>query len=115
MITILVRTQFEGFHRWPGASEDTKEEYLRSVHRHMFHVEVEIEVTSEDRQVEFIEFKRRLNEYCTRWNVPTTNSCETMARFIALWIIDLNLPPVRVLVTEDNENGACWYPDENYD
>lgn len=109
MTTVLIKTQFEGFHYWPKAEH--KEEYLQHIHRHIFHVELEVKVTNDERQIEFIEFKRRLNEYCTRWSVPTTNSCETIARFIALWVTDLNLEPIRVAVLEDNENGAVWYRD----
>lgn len=43
-------TQFEGLHHWPEAPEP--EHYLRSPHRHLFVVELDLEVFHHDREVE---------------------------------------------------------------
>src|SRR6056300_130291 len=58
----------EGIHKYPAALEDPKlatgDEYdvsfLGYPHRHMFHFKVEIEVFHDDRDIEFIQFKRWL-------------------------------------------------------
>lgn len=55
---IFVTTQFEGFHEYAGAPDEVA--FLRSLHRHMFHVKVTLEVYHEDREVEFIMLKRWL-------------------------------------------------------
>jgi 6-pyruvoyl-tetrahydropterin synthase len=109
MMTIFISTQFEGIHRWPEAAGEF--EYLKYPHRHMFYVEVEVEVTEENRQIEFLAFKKHINEYCEKWSVETTNSCETMAKHIAHHLLDIELQPIKVSVLEDNENGATWRKD----
>ena len=55
---IFVTFQKEGIHRYPDAPEGV--EFLRHPHRHMFHFRVEIEVFHDDRDIEFILFKREL-------------------------------------------------------
>ena len=70
--TIFVRFQKEGIHKFPAAATDpslaTGDEYdvsfLATPHRHIFHFEVSIEVFHNDRDIEFIQFKRWLeNQY----------------------------------------------------
>ena len=65
---IWVTFRKEGIHRYPGADTDpalaTGDEYdvsfLASPHRHMFHFRVWIDVWHNDRDIEFIQFKRWL-------------------------------------------------------
>ena len=67
---IWVTFQKEGIHKYPAALEDpalaTGDKYdvsfLGYPHRHMFHFRVEIEVFHDDRDIEFIQFKRWLEE-----------------------------------------------------
>ena len=66
--TIWVTFKKEGIHKYPAALEDpalaTGDEYdvsfLGYPHRHMFHFKVRIGVTHNDRDIEFIQFKRWL-------------------------------------------------------
>jgi hypothetical protein len=49
---IKVRTEFEGYHFYPGAgSIDPRISFLENEHRHMFKVEVKISVTHLDREL----------------------------------------------------------------
>ena len=65
---IWVTFQREGIHRYPAAATDpnlaTGDEYdvsfLASPHRHIFHFRVWIDVFHNDRDIEFIQFKRWL-------------------------------------------------------
>ena len=65
---IWVTFQKEGIHKYPAALEDPKlatgDEYdvsfLGYPHRHIFHFRVCIEVFHDDRDIEFIQFKRWL-------------------------------------------------------
>ena len=65
---IWVTFQREGIHRYPAAATDPKlatgDEYdvsfLASPHRHIFHFRVSIAVLHDDRDIEFIQFKRWL-------------------------------------------------------
>ena len=63
---IWVTFRKEGIHKYPAALEDPKlatgDEYdvsfLGYPHRHIFHFKVAIEVFHDDRDIEFIQFKR---------------------------------------------------------
>ena len=67
---IWVTFQREGIHKYPAALEDpslaTGDKYdvsfLGYPHRHIFHFKVQIEVFHNDRDIEFIQFQRWLQE-----------------------------------------------------
>ena len=114
--TIFVRFQKEGIHKYPAAATDpnlaTGDEYdvsfLATPHRHIFHFEVTIEVTHSDRDIEFIQFKRWLeNLYKGGTLALDYKSCEMIAddiyEAIATRYPDRN---ITITVSEDNENGA---------
>ena len=66
--SIWVTFQKEGIHKYPAALEDPKlatgDEYdvsfLGYPHRHTFYFKVQIQLTHNDRDIEFIQFKRWL-------------------------------------------------------
>ena len=68
MMKIFVTFQKEGIHRFPEASKNPKfatggwddVSFLANEHRHIFHFRVELEVFHDDREIEFIQFKRWL-------------------------------------------------------
>lgn len=99
---VFCRTRFEGFHRWPEAPEEVG--FLRSLHRHEFHVEVTVDVDHDDRDVEFILLKRQTDQAIERLkhtNDTKSWSCERWAQRL---LHKLNAS--RVVVSEDGENGA---------
>ena len=104
-ITVFCTTQFEGFHCWPNAPRHV--DYLRSVHRHIFHVRAEKRVTEEDREIEFITLKKNLDSQIAILKVELeclplpTWSCETWARMLVE-----RLQLSKCEVSEDGENGA---------
>ena len=107
---IFVTTQFEGLHRWKDAPEEVA--FLRAYHRHMFHVRFEVEVTKEDREIEFILCKRQLEKLIETLFVgeKLDMSCETIATHILDFMtreraICANRA-ARCEVSEDGENGA---------
>ena len=114
--TIFVRFQKEGIHKYPAAATDpnlaTGDEYdvsfLATPHRHIFHFEVSIEVFHNDRDIEFIQFKRWLeNQYSQGILALDYKSCEMISDdlydVIATRYPDRN---VVIQVSEDDENGA---------
>lgn len=110
---IFVTYQREGIHCYPDAPDGV--EFLRNPHRHMFHFRVEIEVFTDDRDIEFILFKRELEALyaSTDGTLELDNrSCEMLANDIAEYVQDAY--PGRdlsITVSEDGENGAvCNYP-----
>ena len=113
---IWVTFQKEGMHRYPAAATDpalaTGDEYdvsfLANPHRHIFHFQVWIDVVHNDRDIEFIQFKRWLeNLYRSGTLQLDYKSCEMMAD--DLYIQIASRYPSRAVwieVSEDGENGA---------
>ena len=113
---IWVTFQKEGIHKYPAALDDpalaTGDEYdvsfLGYPHRHMFHFRVAIMVTHNDRHIEFIQFKRWLeNLYKDDVLQLDYKSCEMIADDLYQHI-NLKYPNrfVVIDVSEDNENGC---------
>jgi hypothetical protein len=107
MKMIYVTFQKEGIHNYPDAPDEVS--FLRHPHRHMFHFKVHLEVFHDDREVEFIMFKREL-ELLMQSGAFNNKSCEMLGDQIAQYI--LTEYPGRhytIDVSEDNENGAVIY------
>ena len=115
---IWVTFQKEGIHCYPAAATDpalaTGDEYdvsfLGTPHRHIFHFRVWIDVFHNDRDIEFIQFKRWLIAlYSGQNSVLELNykSCEMIAddlyNQIASRYPNRN---VSIEVAEDGENGC---------
>lgn len=113
---IWVTFSKEGVHLYPAANNDPAlatgkwddVSFLGYAHRHIFHFRVEISVTHNDRDIEFIQFKRWLESLYSDGTLELNHrSCEMIAEELAELI--LNKYPKRELkisVAEDNENGA---------
>ena len=113
---IWVTFSKEGVHLYPAASNDPAlatgkwddVSFLGYAHRHIFHFRVEISVTHNDRDIEFIQFKRWLESLYSDGTLELNHrSCEMIAEELAEII--LNKYPKRELkisIAEDNENGA---------
>ncbi len=106
----------EGIHKYPAALDDptlaTGDEYdvsfLGYPHRHTFHFKVQIQVTHNDRDIEFIQFKRWLeNLYKEDVLELDYKSCEMIADDLYLHI-NSKYPSrfVVIDVAEDGENGC---------
>ena len=103
---IYVTFQKEGIHQYPGAPEGV--EFLQYPHRHMFHFRVSIEVFHNDRDIEFIQFKRWLNSLYEKTTLELDyKSCEMIADDLYDQIA-MRYPERKVIidVSEDNENGC---------
>ena len=105
--------QVEGLHCWPDAFKVFPEvNFLSNVHRHNFHITCKKRVQHDDRDVEFIMFKRDVLEHLKekyydkriRCHDFKTKSCEMLAKEL---MDKFNLKYCSVF--EDNENGAEIY------
>jgi hypothetical protein len=116
---IFVTFQKEGIHMYPAAATDptlaTGDEYdvsfLGTPHRHIFHFNVAIEVFHNDRDIEFIQFKRWLENLYKGGTLELNfKSCEMISddlyEQIATRYPNRN---IEITVSEDNENGATIY------
>jgi len=113
---IWVTFRKEGIHKYPAAATDpalaTGDEYdvsfLGVPHRHIFHFRVWIDVFHNDRDIEFIQFKRWLeNLYSGGTLVLNFKSCEMISDDLYVQIAT-RYPnrSVWIEVAEDGENGA---------
>jgi hypothetical protein len=113
---IWVTFQKEGLHKYPAALDDpnlaTGDEYdvsfLGYVHRHIFKFRVSIEVFHDDRDIEFIQFKRWLEKlYAESTLTLDFKSCEMISDDLYLQINE-RYPgrDVNIEVSEDGENGS---------
>ena len=113
---IFVTFQKEGIHKYPAALTDpalaTGDEYdvsfLGYPHRHIFHFKVWISVTHDNRDIEFIQFKRWLEKLYAEGTLQLDyKSCEMMSG--DLFDTISNKYPDRevwIEVSEDGENGS---------
>ena len=115
---IWVTFQREGIHCYPAALTDpllaTGDYYdvsfLGHPHRHIFHFRISIDVYHNDRDIEFIQFKRWLEQLYSGDQATLQldhKSCEMIAD--DLYVQIANRYPGRnviISVSEDNENGC---------
>jgi len=113
---IWVTFQKEGIHKYPFADKDPKlatgDEYdvsfLAVAHRHIFKFKVWISVTHNDREIEFIQFKRWLENLYNKQTLQLNNkSCEMISDDLYAQIAQ-KYPnrEVHIEVSEDGENGS---------
>ena len=133
--SIWVTFKKEGIHKYPAALTDPKlatgdwddVSFLGHPHRHIFHFRVRIEVRHNDRDIEFIQFKRWLERLYSGGNTEGTEgeassnsevlvldykSCEMIADDLYNQI-SAKYPGrfVEIEVAEDGENGCnIFYP-----
>jgi hypothetical protein len=119
---IWVTFRKEGIHRYPAAATDPKlctageydVSFLASPHRHIFHFRVSIDVFHNDRDIEFIQFKRWLENLYSNNGIVSNpvleldwKSCEMIADDLYIQIAE-RYPnrAVVIEVSEDGENGC---------
>lgn len=106
---IRIRTEFEGFHFYPGAGKiNPKIAFLEKEHRHMFKVEVKISVDHLDRELEFFLVKWALQDFIKSGN-QNHKSCEMMATDILQQHLIPNYGDQRyyeITVSEDGESDG---------
>lgn len=96
---IVVSFQFEGIHYWPEAKN-----YLKNPHRHLFKGRAWKDVSHNNRDIEFIDFKNQIEFYCKSYSHGSNfknKSCEDLAEMI---LKKFKLSQCEIL--EDGENGA---------
>lgn len=106
--TVMVKLAVDAMHNFPKAAELFPEvAFLADRHRHMFHFTVSKVVNHDDRDVEFIMFKRdvlaylfdQYSDYQSRTLEFGPKSCEMLAR--------------EILERFDCEWVECWEDQEN--
>lgn len=110
--TIWVKFQREGIHRYPEAATDPKladVAFLAHPHRHIFHFEIGVSVVGDNRDIEFIQFKRWLESLFDQKILNLDyRSCEMIGNEILdkVYAKYPNLTLAYAKISEDGENGA---------
>ena len=107
---IWVTFQREGIHKFPAAATEPNladVSFLGYEHRHIFHFNVAIEVFHNDRDIEFIQFKRWLESLYQGTLELNYKSCEMISDDL-YEVIASRYPgrDIEITVSEDGENGA---------
>lgn len=105
---VTVRFEIVGFHHWSGAPP--ARDYLASNHRHKFYIEVSVEVTHDDREIELHDLlifcKRNFTSTAAGENF-SDQSCEMIAKHLLNSVTrEYGSRRVTVSVFEDGEVGA---------
>lgn len=113
---IWVTFNKEGIHKYPAALDDPKlatgdwddVSFLGYPHRHIFHFRVGVEVFHDDRDIEFIQFKRWLERLYADGTLELDyRSCEMISDALAN-TINVKYPgrKITIEISEDGENGS---------
>jgi hypothetical protein len=105
---VFCSLRVDGLHNWPECPFE-EVDFLRPLHRHMFHIKAYVPVTHSDRDVEFIVLKHKITQFLRDqyWDeVKQTHvfgrmSCEAIAEQLHL-VFGLSACEV----SEDGENGS---------
>ena len=107
---IWVTFQKEGIHKYPAAlttHELRDVSFLGYPHRHIFHFKVSIQVHHDDRDIEFILFKRWLEKQYEGDLVLDYKSCEMISDELHQKIVaEYGDRTILIEVSEDGENGS---------
>ncbi len=109
--TIWVKFSKEGIHKYPAALTDpalANVSFLGYPHRHIFKFKVAIQVFHDDRDIEFILFKRWLESLYSDGILQLDyKSCEMISDELAARI-NIMYPrrDIFIKVSEDGENGS---------
>ena len=113
MIMIHVKFQKEGVHYFPEAQANDRPDladvaFLGWPHFHYFHFECDVQVGHDNREIEFIQFRRWCEQLYNDQTLQLNNkSCEMIAQELIDKIVEhYGQRKVRVTVLEDNINGA---------
>ena len=116
MRSIWVTFSQEGVHYYPGADTNPATatgdwddvSFLGYPHRHIFHFKVAIEVFHDDRDIEFIQFKRWIEDMYSEGTLKLDyKSCEMISDDLYTEI-NKRYPDrdIEIDVSEDGENGS---------
>ena len=114
--SIWVTFRKEGIHKYPAALDDPKLKtndwddvsFLGYPHRHIFHFRVRIEVFHDDRDIEFIQFKRWLERLYS--GASTEGSQGSSSTNSEVSILELDYKSCEMIADELYEKISAKYP-----
>ena len=116
--SIWVTFKKEGIHKYPAALDDPKlatgdwddVSFLGYPHRHIFHFRVRIEVFHDDRDIEFIQFKRWLERLYSGASNGNNNQGSTGTSSTDSEVLLLDYKSCEMIADELYEKISAKYP-----
>lgn len=111
--SIIVKTQLEALHQWENVPLEHPSAYLKNSHRHLFQIELRIHVDHLDRDIEFIAYKQKVDQFLNSYFIRDTksglidmknHSCEMLGNLLIQNFKQDGCYWIQVL--EDNEMGS---------
>lgn len=103
---VVITARFSALHFWYNCPiKEVK--YLQHLHRHVFHITMKFPVKHNDRDIEFIQMKNKVENYLYT-NYEKQNLQNTSCEMIAENLIN-KFNACYCSVFEDGENGAEVY------
>lgn len=100
---VFAKVLFEATHNWENC--DIEEvAYLKHEHRHIFHIKAYVEVDHDDRDIEFIVLKHKIENYLATF-YPENKLGGTSCEMLATELIEA-FSLSKCIVSEDGENGV---------
>ena len=104
MLLVSAITTYDFIHQYSNAPEEVN--YLRNLHRHLLHIEVSVEVFTEDREIEFYILKDTVDKYLRTVTFDKNASCETVSSSIMSLITNLyGSNRKRIVKVQEDNNG----------
>lgn len=72
--SVVVKTQLEALHQWGNIPSEHPSQYLKNPHRHLFQIELRFYVTHSDRNIEFIAFKQKVDQFIQNYFIRDAQS-----------------------------------------
>lgn len=102
---VFCTLQFEAIHSCPKEVCPKEVPFLIRPHRHVFHVQCKAHVQHDNRDIEFIQYKHKVEFFCNS-EFAKKDLGHTSCEQIAEKILDEFPDTYQVTVSEDGENGA---------
>ena len=105
---IIINLRFAATHKWPDIPSIESQFYLKYLHRHVFHIQMKWDVYHDNRAIEFVDMKNKVERYLKETygggnDTPSIGgmSCEMLCKDLMITFM-----ANYVCVMEDGENGA---------
>ncbi len=107
---VKVKLEVPGFHYWKNAPD--KVSFLRLLHRHLFKIEVIVEVVHGNRDVEFFILQSDITPFFANFETLGCaidfgqRSCEQIAEELFNFLVKQKYKVEQVEISEDGENSG---------
>lgn len=100
--SIIVKTQLEALHQWGNIPSEHQSHYLKNSHRHLFQIEMRFNVSHLDRDIEFIAFKQKVDQFLQNYFIRDAQSGLINLQSYSCEMLS------NLLIQQYKPNGCYW-------